>query len=408
MSKITSPIVTDETAKQIVEKLHTQNALLGVIAGANLEQIDNIKEIHSIVQSGKAADVFSIGDQITVPWTDVSTGRTYLAVHDVVRIGNAELADGEEVPALFLQWHYATPFGVQFDAREAFYCAKAAALAAGTYKFTLTEAYGKATAGTYQFTLTKNLPQNGVLVFNTEYAGVDSGLVNATISSYASASSTEVLETVTVTSGTSGTSLGNFVPAGSENLRSIQIACYGYNRWSQSAIRQWLNSNAAVNGWWTPKNDYDRPPVELTTKAGFMSGYGEDFLECVNPIKLKTALNTVTDNGITSDNLEVTYDTFFLPSLVNMHIAPQLAGEGEVFEYWARVSQSENPLPTGGTYPQLRTFAIENHNSPQYVRLRSAGRGSANGTWLVHSSGHVSYYIAATTSFRCAPVCAIC
>ena len=46
------------------------------------------------------------------------------------------------------------------------------------------------------------------------------------------------------------------------------------------------------------------------------------------------------------------------------------------------------------TYPQIRTFAIENHTSPQSVRLRSASRGGSSGTWYVYSGGYVSYYTA--------------
>ena len=34
MSEITKPIMLDETGKEIVEKLHTQNMLLNIMAGA--------------------------------------------------------------------------------------------------------------------------------------------------------------------------------------------------------------------------------------------------------------------------------------------------------------------------------------------------------------------------------------
>lgn len=77
MSEITEPIVLDKTAKEIVEKLHTQNVLLNAIAGMQMEEIGSLKEIGRIVASGNAEKVFNIGDQIIVPWTDVAANKTY-------------------------------------------------------------------------------------------------------------------------------------------------------------------------------------------------------------------------------------------------------------------------------------------------------------------------------------------
>ena len=45
MSAITKPVILDETGKQIVEKLHTQNLLLDILAGATLEHTENLDEI---------------------------------------------------------------------------------------------------------------------------------------------------------------------------------------------------------------------------------------------------------------------------------------------------------------------------------------------------------------------------
>ena len=137
MSKITEPMLLDSTGKEIVEKLHTQNMLLNLMAGAAMEGTTSMAEIRKIVQAGKASEVYNIGDQIVVPWTDVATGQKYEAVGDIVHFGNVTLKDGEEVPGMFIQWHYATPFGVQFDNNEAFYTASEAELPAGTYNITV-------------------------------------------------------------------------------------------------------------------------------------------------------------------------------------------------------------------------------------------------------------------------------
>ena len=80
MGKVRKPIVTDDTAKQIVDKLHTQNLLLNVISGSAIETAGSLDEIHRIVQSGNASKVFNIGDQIIVPWTDRASNVTYLSL----------------------------------------------------------------------------------------------------------------------------------------------------------------------------------------------------------------------------------------------------------------------------------------------------------------------------------------
>ena len=90
-----------------------------------------------------------------------------------------------------------------------------------------------------------------------------------------------------------------------------------------------------------------------------------------------------------------------------MYIEPQLAGEGEACPYWKHASGLATKMKQYQTYPQIRTFAIENHVSPQTVLLRSASRGDASGTWNVNASGYVNNY-AAITAHRCAPACAIC
>ena len=308
------------------------------------------------------------------------------------------------VPGMYLQWHYCTPFGIQFDQNEAFYKTDGE-MEAGTYNITVGVNWGTncKSGETYQFTLTKPVPAGGLLA---GFSGMpDQAPANWKVSSYADGKSAAI-ETVAVTLGNEGTSLGSFVPDGSEGLNSLHRLAYGYNRWSQSAIRQWLNSKETAGNWWTAQNDYDRAPDQLATKDGFMKGFDEEFLSCIQAVKVTTALNTVTDASV--GETEDTYDKFFLPSLEQMYCVPQASGkEGDFWEYWKRASGFTTPMDQYGTYPQIRTCAIENHASPQYVRLRSANRGIGGYTWYVYASGFVSHGYA-TTAHRCAPVCVIC
>ncbi len=406
MSKVTKPILLDETGKKMVEELHTQNMLLNVMAGVNLEMSNSLPEIRKIVQSGNADKVFNVGDQIVAPWKDVETGQKYDVPWNVTHFADVTLADGTEVPGMFIQWNYCTPFGVQFDQYEAFYVCKDRELPAGTYHITVGATWGTncKEGETYQFALTKPVPQGGQLA--GFYRMPDVAAAEWKVYSFKDGNTTEPIETASVTQGDAGQDLGSFIPAGNEQLNSLHRLAYGYNRWSQSALRQWLNSNAAKGKWWTPQNDYDRIPDQCAQKAGFLTGFDEEFLSCVQPIKVVTALNTVTDKSVGEN--ETTYDRFFLPSLEQMYITPQAAGvEGEVWEYWKRAAGLTEPMKQYQTYPQVRTFGIENKAAAQNVRLRSASRGDAGNTWYVSSSGYVSS-CSAFIATRCAPACVIC
>ena len=136
-----------------------------------------------------------------------------------------------------------------------------------------------------------------------------------------------------------------------------------------------------------------------------MSGFGDDFLSVLKPVKVTTALNTATDSQI--GTTEDTYDTFFLPSKRNLNLIEELSGvEGEIWDYWYRATKGVKPVNyQNGAAPI--TYALESHSSAQTVRLRSAHRGYSYGVWYVNSSGSGSYYTA-RYAIRFAPACVIC
>ena len=138
-----------------------------------------------------------------------------------------------------------------------------------------------------------------------------------------------------------------------------------------------------------------------------MSGFDEEFLSCLKPIKVTTALNTVTDTEI--GTTEDTYDTFFLPSLEQIYAKPQLAGvEGEIFDYWKQALGLTSPAQWHPTvYEAYKTYAIDAKTSAQYVRLRSADRYYSYNTWYQNSTGYINGN-GANGASRFAPVCAIC
>ena len=225
------------------------------------------------------------------------------------------------------------------------------------------------------------------------------------VKSWAKPDSAEPIETVAVTEGSVGTDLGTmpYTMRGETGLNCMQSVGYGHNRWSTSAIRQYLNSSG--ENWWKSKEDFDIRPDQYN-KKGFMTGFGEDFLAAIKSVKVTTALNTVEGFLETSES---TFDTFFLPSLEQMNITPQLSGvEGDYFEYWrSRLATNKFVGYHPNVYDAFKIPAL-NSSSSQYVRLRSALRGHASNTWSVYSSGYVNNGYYASGAGRFSPVCVIC
>lgn len=194
------------------------------------------------------------------------------------------------------------------------------------------------------------------------------------------------IETVPITSGSDGTSLGTMeLAARSGNLNSMQETGYGCNRWKNSAARQWLNSTQPKGRWWAKQDDWDIAPDQLATKDGFLCGMPSDMLAALKTVKVTTLANTVNDGGVT----DITYDRVFLASMSQMNVNMSKE-EGAVHEYWQRRTKSKTPIEPWKTYPEMIRYSAANHSSPQGVFSRSAYRSNAYGVMYVGSSGSVS------------------
>lgn len=406
MSEITKPILLNET---YAEKMDAQNLLLAGILGAQGGTVrpTTMQQAAALVRAGLAERVFHPGDQLISTWKDTATETEYTAPWNVLGFRDVTLEDGSVVPGMYIQLAYATPFGVQFSNAQAFYYAKEE-LAAGTYHFTLKSNWGKNAVGgkVYQFTLTKPVPAGGQLRGMVQMP--DQVPADWRISSYANNTATTAIETVTPTEGSGGTDMGTMpygttFSAGTYPLNNMQRTAYGDNQWKGSAMEQWLNSDADVGNWWKPKDNYDVPPTQLAQKAGFLSGLSEDFLSAIRPVKVTTFRNTTALDG----SADITYDKVFLLSLEETYINPQIKGEGEAFDYWKLAAGTTSPALWRNATPNMVTYALENHTSPQSFRLRSADRGSALNAWHVNASGYVNGY-GAWSSDRVAPACVIC
>ena len=403
-----------------VAALERQNLLLTQLIQSQSEAtpIATLNEIAEIVRRGEAPNVFNIGDQINVNWNNGQ--NDYVLPFDITHFGDVQLQDGETIPGMFIQSHYALD-GVQFDQNEAFYVVPAGGMAAGTYHFTMGNSWGThvVSGKSYEFTLAESYAEGDLLQLGTatsEVSGLpDTAPANWRVRTYKASGSTpaglaaNATEIVTLSEGTGGTDLGTLSSStkyGTSGLNNMQRAAYGYNRWSQSAIRQQMNSDAAAGSWFTPQNPYDRRPDQLASLRGMKAGFDEGFLNILKPVKVTTALNTVTDDQIGAS--EDTFDMFFLASLEQEYIQPQASGvEGQYWEYWKRRLGLTNPQPTGQPFPAHIRYAYNAKTSAQNCRLRSANRGYAYYTWYVHTSGYAGNGNA-TNAYRAAPACVIC
>jgi len=354
-----------------------------------------------LLNDGLAAKSFPVGSQIMDKWEKAS-GTEYDIPWDIMHYDD----EGE----VFLKWHYSFPDGVPFDEPEAIYYAPEGGLAAGQYYISIGTAYGTGwnTSKHINFTLTADMAKDDQLVIDCNKANATDPTDGRTWNVYAKGSTTSKQSGTTSDSNT-GTNLGTIgaVNAHRTNgqLNAISRVVYGYGRWSQSAIRQWLNSTGAANAWWTAQNPWDRPS-SVHNLRGHLAGYSDEFLSVLEPIEVVTALNT--QEGFTEAS-ETTYDKIFLPSLEQMYINPEWTGEGEAWDYMKELATQAgltDKFQRSSTYPILITYNVSAHSSAVYAWLRSASRGGAYLAWLVYSSGYVGHGNACS-AYRGCPACKI-
>lgn len=414
---VEDPLASDATLKELVSGVKTQNALMAqLVRNGVLDSTMDWNTVKNIVASNLAQQVFSIGDQFIMNWSDGTTD--YLAQADITAFGTKRDRAGNVLPKMTLQWHFTLPFNTTYNARSAFYVAGNGGLVAGTYNVTMGYSQGTVVNGkSYQFTLAKALPEGGQLL--GFFGAWDNNPSNWKVYSCTSATATIITETVSVIEGNGGTNLGTFLsnkPNG--DLNSLQRCACGSNRLDDSDIFQYLNSDAAKFGdVWKPRDKFDHIPCSpfadgpLNDRQGFLKGFSDDFLSVIGGLRVDTCTNYVCDGGTFDEpNILTCYPKFYLPSLEEMNIVCNEASvngkEGEVWPYNRLASGSNTRLPLWQMFPQMRSYAINAKTSPQGVFLRSPRRGYACGVFFVSSSGTLTSTFACN-GLRVRPACDI-
>lgn len=274
----------------------------------DLARLDNMPpytwaEFQQAVRNGTITRYFAVGDQF-----NVTKGAINL-VFDIVDIGNStrNVTANGNAPTdanYFTNFPNAKPVtllmhdvinSVIFDMPEANYKITTQINSGATCVISL--GYGTTPTSDFRFTASKNLVVGGKIQYKSP-----------TQFNYF-ATATAAAEVMSMAAGEEGD--GYTSVAGSlsvqNNLYRVQ---YGSNKYSESAIRQFLNAGGAAGAYWTSKSDYDLAPSWHSTLAGFQNGLDADLLAVIGQTTREVELNTITDGG---GNTTIT-DKIFLPS----------------------------------------------------------------------------------------------
>ena len=369
-------------------------------------QLTDLAALRQIAADGEAAQHFAAGDLIANRWTDTVSGQSYDNPLHINHFSVEALEDGTLVPGMWVQTQYAHPLDVQFSQYQAIMVCDDG-LAAGTYSFTFGDTQGTrgfvAKGVSFNFTLTKPVPTGGRLAGLRNSWDKPSPFTTLKIYVYAEDRKT-ILETADIAEGKAGTDLGTVTHVGDEKLNSIHRFSFGDNSWERSALRQYLNSDKPKGAWWQPQSKWDLAPDQLSQVDGYLCGMDPALLAALRPVAVPTVRSKFCyDDKAQSSALYTTYDKVILPSTEQMYIDPQQPGEGEEQEYWRQLNGTSVRYQRRETYPELRTYALEDHTAAKSIYLRSATTSSGSRTLNLTESGNVSSSTA-TTGMRFAPM----
>ena len=364
--------------KKFYDALDTQNALLASIAshvGSGGIAISSWEDVQRVTRMGLADKIFAVGDQF------ISSYDAGQVIWDVIGINHDIPTDKKYIYSLTLQAHNCI-MNCQFDASEALYYAEAE-LAAGEQVFTLNNIK-------YTFTTEQAVPGGGqVVVASWQSAEGEGQYVPTKITTYAADRTTAIESNLTVTP----------VELGEDTLYPVnhyQRCRYGSNNYVESAIRQWLNSDAASFAW-TAKTNFDRPSTGAPyTGAGFLKLLDPELVAVLGAVDKQVARNTITDGG----GQDLFSDKVFLLSRVEVFGGTEgTTTDEQAYPYYSTLAA--NPT-TGALSGRIKYL----DGSARNWWLRSPGPGHASSPRSVDPSGTVSSS-GAVSAGGAAPACCI-
>lgn len=126
---------------------------------------------------------------------------------------------------------------------------------------------------------------------------------------------------------------------------------YGNNRYAVSNLKQWLNSRAAANAWYSSQHSYDHSPnssvyvnngTQYASKAGFLSLFSDDEYNAILDTSILTAKPTEDGGGS-----ETIVTKVFLPSKTEVGCGQEnFISEGAAWKYYESDSSRMGYLTT--------------------------------------------------------------
>ena len=322
------------------------------------------------IQNIQKRNEYPIKSQISVNYNGANVA------FDVLDYDKHTLVDKDTTKTMCVGAHDVISYGkIQFCAPQLMYWSKNG-LPAGKYRFTLDHAaYGSGTQydGTYMFALTQAIPADGGFrhtnIGNYKPSYTQGNVIGKYITTYGARPRRADVESgveVKVWDGTTAcTDLGTFtarsrtyyveddtVNDGKRNFIERQV--YGSNRWRDSVLRQWLNSDApsgtagnGVSNWWTPQSVFDRVPSGANS-AGFLYGLDHSIIAAIGKVKVITAL--CDSDRVDGETYDITYDRVWLQSATEV-FGDNTNGiaEGSQLAYWVGSSNTDRIKYDGST-----------------------------------------------------------
>ena len=379
-------LLTEATGKKIEHHL----GLIALAQAGNISAITDFDQIVQIVRGDLGHEEFPVGTILNVTNTDESVGNLKLRV---VAHNHHKNPHDEDAPTMTLEMLNCIN-SRQFDAIEAIFAvAGENALAAGTYNITLPAGIWESDGGgqTIQFTTTESVPVGGQIVIVGWGSSVN--ITSATISTFSGPTSTTAIESgLAISVGSAGTSLGT-ADGTTEHMNHVQRARYGNGNYRESAIRQWINSLAAGNAWWTPQNEFDRPPA-YADKPGLLHGMDPDFLAAIGAVDRKVKTNRIWENPLTctegTNSFYTVRDKSFLLSKEEVGFAVENnIAEGTVLDFYDGISNEERIKYDHASAGVARHVWLQSPN-PGYAsvarNVTTAGAESSDNAYNGHAA----------------------
>lgn len=348
-------------------------------------------DVQALVRSGHAREAFPIGTVFEVTRTGQDT--LYKVVADYDNPNYTLSASGHNMILIDVYAIYTK----QFDARQALLYFPEAVEGNVTMNFLVKGAYYSDDNNKYiQFIS----PADGItagsqLVLSNSY---NATMIGTNAKLYTGFSDTTGVN-VALSQGNSGTYIGQTdgTAAGTIELNHVHRAVLGSNNYGESAIDQWINSDAAANAWQTQRTHFQRPAA-YANFAGYMNGMDPDFLNVLAETDVICRSNNVFElDGKLNKLYTITNRKFFLASRVELgYGAENNLYEGRVFELYATATDA-NKIK----------YDISNKTTARIWWLRSPYPSYASYARLVYASGSLGYSHA-SHGYGAVSACVIC